>query len=82
MRRDVRIKKFTSNLGYDIRSPVEKVIEIIADVRDSLDPGENARIIADLNYCLKMISSNKLYEAELEMDDNDESKSSALPSTN
>jgi hypothetical protein len=33
-------------------------------------------MITDLNYCIKMISSNKLYEAELDMDDPDDDKSS------
>ena len=69
MRRDVRKKKFSNDIGYDIRSPVEKVLEIINEVRESLDPRENARIIQDLNYCLKMISSSKLYEADLDLEE-------------
>jgi hypothetical protein len=35
------------------------------------DPTES-RIIQDINYCIKMISSNKLYEAELEIAEHEE----------
>lgn len=59
-------------MGYDLRTPLDKVIEILNDLRDSVDPSER-RVVADLNYCIKMISSNKLYEARLEMDEPDES---------
>lgn len=43
-------------------------------MRDQIDV-EEAKIIKDLNYCIKMISSNQLYEAKLEIDpDQGESK--------
>lgn len=74
IRREVS-KRSKSNLGYDIRSPLEKVLEILGDIRDVIDPSQD-KMITDLNYCIKMISSNKLYEAELDMDDPDDDKSS------
>jgi len=39
VRREVRIKTTTS-LGYDLRSPLEKVLEILNGLRDSLDTSE------------------------------------------
>jgi len=62
--------------GYDLRSPLEKVLEILADVRNAIDEGE-IRMIQDMNYCIKMINTNKLYEAELDlMDPNNNMQSS------
>ena len=46
-----------TTLGYDLRSPLEKVLEILNEVRDSMEKGEE-RLINDINYCIKMISSN------------------------
>jgi hypothetical protein len=43
--------------GYDMRSPLEQVIEILARIRDLLDQHERS-LIVDINYCLKVISSN------------------------
>ena len=40
MRREVRKKIANTNIGYDIRSPLEKVLEILSDLRDSIDPSE------------------------------------------
>ena len=37
------------------------------DIRDRLDFSEE-RTIEDINYCIKMISSNKLYEANFDID--------------
>lgn len=39
IRRDIR-KRHISAHGYDIRSPLEKVMEILADFRDSIDVSE------------------------------------------
>ena len=56
VKREAQKRKMTT-LGYDLRSPLEKVLEILNEVRDSLDKSEE-RMIQDLNYCIKMISSN------------------------
>ena len=61
LRREIMIKSTTS-LGYDLRSPLEKVLEILNGLRDGLDNNEK-KLVADINYCIKMISSNKLYDA-------------------
>lgn len=37
VRREVRKKNIYSSLGYDLRSPLEKVLEILTDLRDTLD---------------------------------------------
>lgn len=54
----------TANGGYDMKSPLEQVIEILTRLRDSIDVVEKT-MIGDINYCMKVISSNQLYEAEL-----------------
>jgi hypothetical protein len=46
---------------------LERVLEILNEFRDRLDSGSD-RSIEELNYCIKMISSNKLYEANIEME--------------
>ncbi len=65
-------KKFSS-VGFDLRSPLEKVLEILNDVRDKLNVEEEI-LIKDINYCIKVISSNKLYEAELDFEDQTDGK--------
>lgn len=57
----------TTSLGIDLKSPLEAVIEIITEMRDSLD---SRKQIANLNYALKMISSGKLYEHNIDIEDN------------
>lgn len=54
-------------MGYDLRSPLERVLEILNNIRDAVDSKEN-KTISELNYCIKMITSNQLYEANLELD--------------
>jgi hypothetical protein len=49
-----------------MKSPVEKVLEILNNIRDLIEPNEK-KIITDINYCIKMISSNQLYEAVFDM---------------
>ncbi len=70
MKREIRKRSFTSS-GYDLRSPLEKVLEILAEVRDTIDPTEH-KMVSDMQYCIKMISSNKLYEAELNIEEQDD----------
>jgi hypothetical protein len=55
VRREIRNKKIT--LAYDMISPVEKVLEILNNLRDLIDP-EEKKVVQELNYCIKMISSN------------------------
>ncbi len=46
---------------------MERVLEILNEIRDRLDTREE-KTVEEINYCVKMISSNKLYETNLEMD--------------
>jgi hypothetical protein len=53
--RDKRTSGITT--GYDMLCPCENVVELLTKMRDQLDLSETG-LITDLNYCLKMISSN------------------------
>ncbi len=44
---------------------------MLNEIRDQLDPSEK-KFINNLNYCIKMIQSNKLYEAELQFQNYDD----------
>mmetsp|Transcript_45376 Transcript_45376/g.33161 ORF Transcript_45376/g.33161 Transcript_45376/m.33161 type:complete len:269 (+) Transcript_45376:178-984(+) len=66
VKRDIQKKKRISG-HLDLRSPLERVLEILSEIRDRLDYGED-KTIEDLNYCIKMISSSKLYEANFELE--------------
>ncbi|CDW90418.1 3 5-cyclic nucleotide phosphodiesterase family protein [Stylonychia lemnae] len=66
VKRQIQLRQLTAN-GYDLRSPLERVLEILNGLRDQLDI-EETKIIQDLNYCIKVISSNQLYEANLDFD--------------
>jgi len=69
VRREAR-KKVDFDFRNDMRAPVEKIIEILNNQRDVLiaeDAEQNS--IKELNYCISMISSNKLYEAEFDLND-------------
>lgn len=48
---------------YHVSSPAEIVNEILTDIRNLVQ--DDDRMIEDLNYCIKMISSGKLYEINL-----------------
>jgi flagellin-specific chaperone FliS len=50
-----------------LKAPLEKVLDILNGLRDQIDVDQQ-QIIADLNYCIKMISGNQLYEAKLDLD--------------
>lgn len=52
-------------MGYDLRSPLEKVIDILKDISDKLHSDEE-KIKKDVDYALKIIQSGKLYELNLE----------------
>jgi len=41
-------------LGYDLSTPLEKVLEILNSVRDNMDSSEG-KFIQDLNYVIKII---------------------------
>lgn len=49
-------------MSSSIKTPSEKVIEILAEFKDYFD---NTEIISDLEWTIKMIASNKLYEPVL-----------------
>ncbi|CAI2371913.1 unnamed protein product [Moneuplotes crassus] len=48
---------------YHVSSPADTVNEILAYIRDIVQNDD--RLIEDLNYCIKMISSGKLYETNV-----------------
>jgi len=66
VRNEIRKRKKTGK-GIDMRSPLEKVMEILGGLRDIIDPAER-KLVEDINYCIKMISSNRLYEADIDLD--------------
>ena len=49
------------------RTPQEKVLEILQDIQERIDDSDKSH--KQLDYCLKMIADNALYE----MDDSEES---------
>lgn len=53
-----------------MKSPLERVLEILNNLRDNIDVDES-KIIKDLNYCIKCIGNNTLYEANLDYDGED-----------
>ena len=63
MRAELMQKRHVSE-GFDIRAPIEIVLEYLSEIKTLMDPRER-RIIGNLNYCIKMISMDKLYETEL-----------------
>ena len=52
---------------YHVSSPAEIVNEILCEVRDLVHNDD--RLVEDLNYCIKMVSSGKLYETNILDDD-------------
>jgi hypothetical protein len=40
-------------------------------MRDCIDLNDE-KMLQDMNYCIKMISSNKLYDAEIDLNDHDD----------
>ena len=68
IKREIQKKNMTA-LGYDLSTPLEKVLEILNEIRDNMDSSES-KFIQDLNYVIKIIQSNKLYEVDLEQGNN------------
>jgi cAMP-specific phosphodiesterase 4/calcium/calmodulin-dependent 3',5'-cyclic nucleotide phosphodiesterase len=72
VKREVR-KKIDVDFLSDVRSPVEKVIDILTNLRDNMiDQDADSFLVKEANYCITMIQSNKLYEADLLIDSNDQ----------
>ena len=75
VRREMRMKK---NVGliFGIQTPVERVLEILNSMRDMIEPSER-KLIQDINYCIEMISTNKLYDVDIidELEEEDGKKS-------
>lgn len=46
---------------FKVRTPFENVMEILATIRSNINPGER-KYLEDLNYCIRIIGSNKLYD--------------------
>jgi len=63
---------------YHVSSPAEIVNEILWEIRDMVDSDD--KLTEDLNYCIKMVSSGKLYEANIEenADEGDEQRNEAI----
>ena len=47
---------------------------MLNDLRGQIDPSEK-KLVENLNYCINVIQSNKLYEADIDYDDSDGSSS-------
>ena len=56
-------KRMKSRDIYNVTSPAEIVNEILCELRDIVEDDE--KLVEDINYCIKMVSSGKLYEANL-----------------
>lgn len=60
---------------YEFKSPMEKVLSIIGNLISRIDQSSEGKIIEDLKFCLKVLSSNNnLYDAELIIKGGDGSK--------
>lgn len=71
-------KRFLNKDIYHVASPAEIVNEILCEIRDMVE--EDEKMLDDLNYCIKMVSSGKLYEANLDenMGEGDENRKEAI----
>ena len=49
---------------YDIKSPVEKIIDILKALQTALQKEEED--VKKINWCIEVISSNRLYDPILE----------------
>lgn len=63
-------KKLLTRDVYHVTSPAEIVNEILCEIRDLVQNDD--RLIEDINYCIKMISSGKLYETNVLEDEGNE----------
>lgn len=70
VRREIQ-QRIETKVDYDLRAPLEKVLEALNDIRDQIHPSEE-RIIDSLSYCINMIQSNRLYEMEIDEQQNDQ----------
>lgn len=64
---------------YHVMAPSEIVNNILWNIRDMIQ-GDN-KLLEDINYCIKMVSSGKLYETnfnEAEGDETDDKKKDAM----
>ena len=57
--------------GVDLRTPQEIIVEYLSNIRERISMEDKA--FEQLNYCIKMIASNKIYEADLEGEDDEDS---------
>lgn len=51
------LKKYISH--YEVKTPVEKCMEILMEARNSI---EDQLMLKDIEWCMQMLSSNKLYD--------------------
>lgn len=57
-------RQFSNRDIYHMSSPAEIVNEILFEIRELVEDDE--RLTEDLNYCIKMVNSGKLYETNFE----------------
>jgi signal transduction histidine kinase len=55
----------TEDETYELRTPIERVLFILRSLKSKIDGSSEAKLIEDLSYCLRIIASNNLYDAEL-----------------
>mmetsp|Transcript_33558 Transcript_33558/g.24202 ORF Transcript_33558/g.24202 Transcript_33558/m.24202 type:complete len:209 (-) Transcript_33558:1275-1901(-) len=66
LKRDKHKKMRLSQVSHlDVRTPSEIITEMLVNLRDRINVDDAS--IGDLNYCLKMIASNRLYEADVDL---------------
>ena len=62
------VKRGLTKMGYDLRSPLEKVLDIMNDIGEKLGEEED-KIKEDIAFCIKIIQGGKLYEVNFENQD-------------
>ena len=62
---EAQLCRQTEDETYELRTPMEKVLIIIRTIGARVDQQREPRVIEDLNYCLRVLASNNLYDAEL-----------------
>ena len=58
-----------------MRTPIEIITEMLVTLRERVHVDDPS--VGDLNYAIKMLSSNRLYEADVDLELENESESSA-----
>lgn len=78
-KKSIARKKMFGRDFYHVMAPSEIVNNILCNIRDLIQNDE--KMLEDVNYCIKMVSSGKLYETnfgEGEGDESDDKKKDAM----